>query len=125
MRLKNFPLGLIAFAVFDLSLTSQSQAQNVQAQKSGPVLSERAQKGKDVFTDRCFVCHDVDSPRVKPLGPSLNGLYKKEKLVSGKPVNDANVKEQIKIGPTPNMPGFRYTLTDQQIDDLIEYLKVK
>ena len=88
-------------------------------------LSEAAQKGKDLFQDACFLCHDQDSERVPLLGPSLNGLFKRTTLVTGKPVSPENVKELIKTGPTPNMPGFRYSLSDQEIDDVLEFLKTK
>jgi len=91
-----------------------------------PALSEKAQRGKAIFTDRCFVCHDVDSARVPRIGPPpLEGLYNKSTLLNGKPVNDANVTEMIKFGPTANMPAFRYTLTDAEISDVVEFLKVK
>ena len=113
-------VGLVVFTLFALSLTAEAQSQ-----KEGAPLSEKAQKGKALFNDRCFVCHDVDSARVRPLGPTLDGLFKRDKLVVGKPVTDENVKEVIKTGPTPGMPGFRYTLSDQEIDDLVAYLKVK
>ena len=116
-------LGMVGLAVvtmlfFPLTIAAQSQ-------QAGPPLSERAQKGKALFNDRCFVCHDVDSARVKPLGPTLNGLFKRDKLVVGKPVTEENVKEVIKTGPTPGMPAFQYTLSDQEIADVVEYLKVK
>ena len=89
-------------------------------------LSVKAQNGKAIYTDRCFICHDVDSNRVRRLGPPpLDGLFKKKTLINGKPVNEANVTEMIKIGPTPGMPGFRYTLSDQEIGDLVEFLKTK
>ena len=114
-------LGILA--VPRVSLAAQNSAG---ASPKPPALSEKAQRGKAIFTDRCFVCHDVDSERVPRLGPPpLEGLFKKEKLINGKPVNEANVTEMIKFGPTPNMPAFQYTLTDPQISDLVEYLKHK
>ncbi|OFW27053.1 MAG: hypothetical protein A3J28_14525 [Acidobacteria bacterium RIFCSPLOWO2_12_FULL_60_22] len=113
-------VGLVVFTMFSFNLPIKAQSQ-----KEGAPLSEKAQKGKAIFNDRCFVCHDVDSVRVKPLGPTLNGLFKRDKLVVGKPVTEENVKEVIKTGPTPGMPAFRYTLSDQEIDDLVAYLKVK
>ena len=89
-------------------------------------LSAKAQNGKEIYNERCFICHDVDSNRVRRLGPPpLDGLFKKKTLINGKPINEANVTEMIKIGPTPNMPGFRYTLTDAEISDLVEFLKTK
>jgi mono/diheme cytochrome c family protein len=88
-------------------------------------LSASALRGKELFQDYCFLCHDRPSERVKPLGPSLNGLFKRQTLLVGKPVNEANVTEVIRTGPTPGMPSFRYALTEQQIGDIVEFLKTK
>lgn len=96
------------------------------AKSEAAPLSEKARKGKLIFQDACFVCHDTDFDRVPLLGPSLNGLFKRKTLVSGgKPVNAGNVKEEIKMGTTPGMPGFRYALSEQEIDDVVEFLKTK
>lgn len=114
-----FVLLLGVWALSGARLAAQTPAE-------APSLSEKAQRGKDIFTDRCFVCHDVDSERVPRLGPPpLEGLFEKSTLINGKPVNEANVTEMIKFGPTPNMPAFRYTLTDEEISDVVEFLKVK
>ena len=118
---------LLAVAIFSLSLTIHAQSREAQSAGGGPSLSEKAKKGKLIFNDYCYRCHQVDSERAKPLGPMgpvLKGLFQREKLIVGKPVTEANVREVIKTGPTLGMPGFRYTLTDQEINDLIEYLKV-
>ena len=110
-------VGLIVLAMFFSGFIAEAQAQ-----KEAAPLSEKARKVRVMFQNRCHVCHDVDSERVKPLGPSLNGLFQRDELVTGKPVTKENIKEIIKMGPTPGMPAFRYTLSDQEIDDLIEYL---
>ena len=111
-------LGLCA-VVFLLGLSLTAQAQ------SRASLSERAEKGKEIFQDYCYLCHDRASERVKALGPSLNGLFKRQTLIVGKPVNEANVAEVIRTGPTPGMPAFRHALSDQEIGDVIEFLKTK
>jgi len=113
-------LGIVLGALFVAPL-SEGQSQ----QSTSPPLSEKAKKGKDLFTDNCFICHDRDSDRVKMLGPSLDGLFKRKTLIVGKPVTEENVKEVIKMGPTPGMPGFRYKLSDTEIDALVEFLKTK
>jgi mono/diheme cytochrome c family protein len=111
---------LLGALLFGSPLAAQTPA------NASSSLSEKAQRGKAIFHERCFVCHDVDSARVKRIGPPpLEGLFKKSALINGKPVNDANVTEMIKFGPTPGMPGFRYTLTDAEISDVVEFLKVK
>jgi len=88
-------------------------------------LSERAERGRIIFDHRCYVCHQRDSDRVKDISPPLDGLFQRSQLLTGKPVTAENVKEIVKMGPTPGMPAFRYTLSDAEIDDLIEYLKTK
>jgi mono/diheme cytochrome c family protein len=124
-------VGPILLTIFSITLAIHAQSkepQNAQSSKSEPALSEKAKKGKLIFNDYCYRCHQVDSARAKPLGPmgpELAGIFKREKLIVGKPVTEANIKEVIKTGPTPGMPGFRYTLSDEQIDQVIEYLKVK
>lgn len=77
-------------------------------------------KGKEVF-EQCGACHNTDTDE-KKMGPSLKGLYKREKLKNGKPVNDANVKAVINAGGN-GMPGYEDLLTDEERTNLLAYLK--
>jgi len=79
-----------------------------------------AAKGKEVF-DQCSVCHNADSTD-KKIGPGLKGLFKHDKLVNGKPVNDANVRAKIDEGGN-GMPAYKDILSDQEKADLLAYLK--
>lgn len=79
-----------------------------------------AAKGKEVF-DQCGVCHNADSTE-KKIGPGLKGLFKHDKLVNGKPVNDANVRAKIDEGGN-GMPAYKDILSDQEKADVIAYLK--
>jgi cytochrome c len=79
-----------------------------------------AAKGKEVF-DQCSVCHNADSTERK-IGPGLKGLFKHDKLVDGKPVNDANVRNKINEGGN-GMPAYKDILSDKEKDDVIAYLK--
>jgi cytochrome c len=79
-----------------------------------------AAKGKEVF-DQCSVCHNADSTDQK-VGPGLKGLFKHAKLANGKPVNEANVREQINEGGN-GMPAYKDILSDQEKDNVIAYLK--
>jgi cytochrome c2 len=79
-----------------------------------------AEKGKEVF-DQCSVCHNADSTEVK-IGPGLKGLFKHDKLVNGKPVNEANVRAKIDEGGN-GMPSYKDILSNQEKDDVIAYLK--
>jgi cytochrome c len=78
-----------------------------------------AAKGKQVF-EQCSVCHNVDSPE-KKMGPSLQGLFKKKTLTSGKPVTDANVLNQINNGGN-GMPAYADMLSADDKANLLAYL---
>jgi cytochrome c len=79
-----------------------------------------AAKGKEVF-DQCSVCHNSDSTEVK-MGPGLKGLFKRAKLNSGKPVNDANVLNQINEGGN-GMPAYKDILSDDEKTNVLAFLK--
>ena len=78
-----------------------------------------ADKGKQAF-EQCAICHNVDSAE-KKMGPSLQGIYKKKTLQSGKPVNDANVLAQINNGGN-GMPAYGDMLSAEDKANLIAYL---
>jgi cytochrome c len=58
----------------------------------------------------------------KKMGPSLKGLFKKAKLMNGKPVTEANVLEQINNGGN-GMPAYADILSADDKANLIAYLK--
>jgi len=80
-----------------------------------------AAKGKSVFEQRCVACHNADSTD-KKMGPGLKGLFQRDKLKTGKKVNEANVRARIEEGGG-GMPPFKDILTDPEKTDLIAYLK--
>jgi len=77
-------------------------------------------RGKKVF-EACAVCHNADSTETK-MGPGLKGLFKRDKLKSGKKVTEANVRARIDEGGQ-GMPSYKDMLTDAEKNDLIAYLK--
>src|SRR5579885_3714175 len=77
-------------------------------------------KGKELF-EQCAVCHNVDTPDRK-VGPSLKGLFKRDKLHNGKAVNEANVRAVINNGGN-GMPAYQDMLSEQDKDNVIAYLK--
>ena len=79
-----------------------------------------AAKGKDVF-EQCSVCHNVDTDE-KKMGPSLKGLFKKEKLTNGKKVTEESVTEQINNGGN-GMPAYADMLSKEEKENVIAYLK--
>src|SRR5581483_8620132 len=84
------------------------------AAKSGP------DRGEEIFYYKCWFCHNEFTKDI----PKLTGLYKRPNMLSGKPVSDEAVKEQIKNG-SANMAAYKYTLSDADIDDLVAYVREK
>jgi mono/diheme cytochrome c family protein len=90
-----------------------------QDQKAAPAAGDPA-KGKQVF-EQCSVCHNADTDE-KKIGPSLKGLFKKDKLVNGKKVTEENVREKINTGGN-GMPSYADMLSKEDKDNVIAYLK--
>src|SRR6185312_4384391 len=90
------------------------------AQDKKDAAAGDAAKGKEVF-EQCSVCHNADTPE-KKIGPSLKGLFKMDKLVNGKKVTEANVREFIDNGGN-GMPAYADMLSKEDKDNLIAYLK--
>jgi mono/diheme cytochrome c family protein len=83
------------------------------------------QRGEEIYYMKCWICHnDYTIKAEKGAAPTLRGLYKKESLWNGDPVNDQTVTKQIKDGSS-RMPGFGYTLNDKDMADLMAYLRDK
>jgi len=80
-----------------------------------------ADKGKMTFDDNCSVCHNSDSDE-KKVGPGLKDLFKKKKLANGKALTEANVRALINAGGN-GMPAFSDTLSEEERDNVIAYLK--
>jgi mono/diheme cytochrome c family protein len=84
-------------------------------------LTPQQAAGRRIYDDECARCHEPYSSSGKQ-GPSLQGTFKKEYLkMSGMPANDARVTDIVRMG-RDKMPGFSQVLTQQQINDLLEYL---
>jgi cytochrome c len=77
-------------------------------------------RGKIAF-QQCAMCHNTATVD-KKMGPSLKGLFHKQKMQNGKRVTEPSVRALIDQGGS-GMPPFREMLSDQEKDDLLAYLK--
>ena len=82
---------------------------------------EEENQAYTLYKVRCALCHYIERPEAK-FAPSLKDLFKKEKLMNGKAVNDQNVADWIAEG-SQNMPGFGHTLNQKEIQTIISYIK--
>ena len=79
------------------------------------------ERGREIFYFKCWMCHN---PFAKQGGPRLEGLFQRPTLLTGKPVNNENVKELVREG-TPNMAAYKFTLADADLDDLVAFVREK
>ena len=77
-------------------------------------LSEAELSGRRLFAQRCGLCHD-------PVGQMrVSGPWLDRDLLTSK--GDAAARQYIGQG-SRRMPGFRHSLTAEQMDHLIAFLK--
>ena len=78
-----------------------------------------ATRGEAWFYQRCSLCHMgrvVKDDTYEPMGPRLAGLK------NASPEREKAVRTQIQRG-SPRMPGFQYTFTPAEFEELMAYLK--
>jgi len=81
-----------------------------------------ATKGKEVFDQKCGLCHFADSD-AKKIGPGLKGISKRGTFtVNNNKFTDESLKTWIENGDSL-MPPFKDVLDEQQIKDVIAYVK--
>jgi mono/diheme cytochrome c family protein len=80
-----------------------------------------ATAGRLLFMEKCSYCHDPQSRQSK-IGPGLKGILDHPSLpISDRPATPENIAVQLRM-PYKDMPSFAY-LTDDQVADIISYLK--
>jgi len=79
-----------------------------------------AERGREIFYYKCWFCHNEFTKDI----PKLPGLFQRNALISGEPVNDDTVKEKIRNGG-PGMASYKYALNEQDLNDLVNYLREK
>ena len=77
-------------------------------------LTPAQARGRIILTQNCNVCHLPQNPGSQTYGPLLN-----KASANG---DDALMKTVIQNGLV-KMPGWKYTLSDNQISDVIAYIR--
>jgi mono/diheme cytochrome c family protein len=92
--------------------------------QSSPTLSDAEKAGRKVFQTRCAMCHVGQEPAVEMSSataerrPATMGPLLSRTNTS----NEAALKQKIKDGSV-KMPAYKYTLSDQQIDQVVAFMK--
>ena len=81
---------------------------------SAQTLTPQQRHGRQLLTQNCNVCHLPQDPGANTYGPPLN-----KAAANG---DDMLMKQVIQTG-LAKMPGWRYTLKDSDIDDIIAYVR--
>jgi mono/diheme cytochrome c family protein len=84
------------------------------AAASGP------ERGREIFYYKCWFCHNEYTKQA----PQLTGLFKRETLLSGLPVNDGTVKDRIRNGGA-GIAAYKYTLNEADLNDLVAFVRDK
>jgi mono/diheme cytochrome c family protein len=115
---------LATFAVgVSLSSAGVGLAQSKTAKKA-PAGKDAAAaaRGKEVFQQKCSTCH-YDTSDAKKIGPGLKGIGKRGTFtVNNNKVTDEALKTWIENGDSL-MPPFKDVIDDNQIKDVITYVK--
>ena len=107
-------LGLVSV----LSGTISAQAQSTES------LTAAEQSGRKIFQTRCSMCHvgqdpatelaaENAAPRQWTMGPLLS---------KAQAANETRLREKITNGG-PRMPGYKLSLSDEQIGQVIAFMK--
>jgi hypothetical protein len=90
------------------------------------VAKDGAARGETLYYYKCWTCHNQYTIQAqygdKAPFLQLKGLFQRQKLNSGQPVNEESVTTQIKNG-SGGMPSFGTNIADKDIADLVSYLK--
>ena len=93
-------------ALFDLKTSAQSGHQ----------------RAEEIYYIKCWICHNRRTTEAGTPARPLQDLYKRPRLMNGKPVNDETVAEVIRNGGE-KMPAYRYSLSHTDIAELLSYLR--
>jgi cytochrome c len=130
MPLRRYALLCTLLSVLALPLAGQGPGKSSDEKKAPATGKANAKTngtaagikaGQTVYNTYCAICHLAASTE-KKVGPGLKGLGKKEKFSGGDKITDDSLRAWIEKGGK-DMPGFKETLTPEQIRDVISYLK--
>jgi mono/diheme cytochrome c family protein len=108
----------IALAVTGAALAQTKTTKKAAAGKDAAAVA----RGKDVFQQKCSTCHN-DTSDAKKIGPGLKGIGKRGTFtVNNNKVTDETLKAWIENGDSL-MPPFKDVIDDNQIKDVIAYVR--
>jgi cytochrome c len=118
---RNYLVLGIAFLGVAIAVVAQDPPAKAPAKKTAASKGS-ATKGKEVFDQKCGICHFADSD-AKKIGPGLKGISKRGTFtVNNNKFTEETLKTWIENGDQL-MPPFKDVLDEGQIKDVIAYVK--
>jgi mono/diheme cytochrome c family protein len=112
----------IALWGMSIAVLAQDPPPKTTPKKTAAGKSASPTKGKELFDQKCGICHFADSD-AKKIGPGLKGISKRGTFtVNNNKFTDESLKTWIENGDSL-MPPFKEVLDDQQIKDVIAYVR--
>ena len=122
MRRNLLLLGMAALVLACVVVAQEPAAQDAPKKSAGHAAGGSAARGKQVFEQKCAMCHFADKEE-KKIGPGLKGLSKRGTFsVNGNKVTTESLKTWIENGDQL-MPGMKDSLEPGQIKDVVAYVK--
>jgi cytochrome c2 len=115
-------LGIALLGISVAVLAQDPPAKTAPKKAAAGKSSGSATKGKEVFDQKCGICHFADSD-AKKIGPGLKGISKRGTFtVNNNKFTEDSLKTWIENGDSL-MPPFKEVLDAEQIKDVIAYVK--
>ncbi len=122
MRRNLLLLGIAGLALACAVVAQDPPAQDAPKKSASHAAGGSATKGKQVFEQKCAMCHFADSDQ-KKIGPGLKGISKRGTFsVNGNKVTTESLTKWIENGDS-QMPGMKDSLEAAQIKDVVAYVK--
>lgn len=83
-------------------------------------LAAETSAGETIFKNKCVLCHGADGTGNTPLGKQLQAANLRSKEVQKR--TNAELHKTVHDG-SANMPPFAEQLSDQEIDQVIKYVR--
>jgi mono/diheme cytochrome c family protein len=103
-----------SLALFLVPMAVAAAVPYLASAQTNPQLTPQQVRGRIILTQNCNICHLPQNPGSQTYGPLLN-----KASANG----DDNLMKQVIQTGLVKMPGWRYTLNDNQIADVIAYIR--